>query len=239
MPTLLEQAIREDRHLEDAVNRSRMDLAYHRWHWTLDKQNPRRVTMSEYAKLLNRNQRTVVDMVNGYVDWREARVAPDALGEFLALAKLRGDTKEATVAVAEAKGIGVESARRHHAGEIRSVKATAQERAERKGTSVAQEVRSVAAKRQEHAAQTKQTKTEAARRKDFRLISIEGKVASAMRYLRSALDESEDVPLTDDERQEVADMVGRLKAVANLLEVRLVGSTDVDWDKEMAKLVGG
>jgi hypothetical protein len=236
--TNITAAARQDAQLERAANRSRRDLAEHRWHWTLDTSNPRRVTPGQYAKLVNRHRRTIEDMVTGYAEWFKAGAQESALADYLATAKLRGDTKVATLAVAKAKNIGVDAARLGHAAEIRSVKATAEERAETRGTRVEDEVETVANKRAQHQATQQHVKTEAASRTNVRLISVEGKIAAAMRYLRSALDETNDVEFSADDRAEVAELVGKLKAVANLLEVRLVGSTDVDWDREMAKLTG-
>jgi hypothetical protein len=237
--TLSETVVATDHQLEQKAARTRAELAKHRWHWTLDASNPARVTTQVYAKSTGRAATTILDMVNGYAEWARSGTAVTQLNDYLARAKLRGEDRTATEAVAQAKGIGVEAARRHHAPEVRAVKAVAQERATRRGTTFEEEAPATATRRAQHAKAERSRKADAATRTHARVLSIEGKIAAAMRYLRFALDESEGVVMSPEDAADIADQVGRLKAIANLLEVRLVGTSDVDWDAEMAKLVDG
>lgn len=231
--------VARDRELETAADRSRIALAEHRWHWTLDGANPERVSFREYARAIGRHDTTVRDMVNGFAAWREGCAPLTEFGDYQARAKLRGDTLAATEAVAQAKGVGIEAARRHHAAEVREVKATAQERAERRGTTVADEMTAVAAGRAR--ARAADANAAAARKAahSTRYVEAEGRIAVAMRHLRLVLDESEGVEFTADERELIADAIGQLRALLNLLDVRVLGSTDVDWDAELAKLNRG
>lgn len=237
--TLADNAVRIDHNLERKAERSRADLAEHRWHWTLDASNEQRVSARTYAKAVGKGVQTILDMAQGYDDWRSADGPSGALSEYLARAKLRGNDRVAIEAVASAKGVKVDTARKHYAQEVRAVRATAEERAARRGTAYEDEVKPTADRRATQAKATKGRKADAAGRTNLRLMVIEGKIAAAMRYLRSALEESEGVVLSPEDAADIADQVARLKAIANLLEVRLVGTSDVDWDAEMAKLVDG
>lgn len=237
--TISKNVVQEDARLEKAAEGSRLALAKHRWHWTLDELNGKRVSIREYARQVGRSHMTIRDMVNGYNDWSVSGAANSDLGDYLARAKIRGESREATVAVAQARGISVETARRHHANEVRSVQATAQERAERRGTTVAEEIPDVAQTRVKfQQSQAKQT-AERKGRHTLRYISVEGKVASAMRYLRAALDEMTDVDFTDEEKELMHDSVGKARQVLDLLDLRTTNAADVDWDAEMAKLTEG
>ncbi len=233
------EVLREDARLEQAAEGTRLALAKHRWHWTLDESNPGRVSMNAYAKAIGRHHRTLADMVHGYQNWVAAGAAATEFSDYQAREKLRGETREATEAVAEAKGIGVESARRHHADEVREVKAAAQERAERKGTQVADEIKHVANSRASQARSEKKREEERKEAHTLRYLEAEGKIATAMRYLRALLDDTSGVPFTDEETELLSSSLGQLRALLNLLDVRLLDATDIDWDAEMAKMTGG
>jgi hypothetical protein len=60
-----------------------------------------------------------------------------------------------------------------------------------------------------------------------------------MRRLREALDSAADVGFTDEERELIADSLAKLRAVLNLIDARVSGTSTVDWDAELAKLGGG
>lgn len=237
---MLSQAVvAEDARLERLAERSRLELARYRWHWTLDLRNEDRIAIPEYARQVSRHVRTIDDMVTGYRQWTENSNNVREFSDYLARAKLRGDDRHATEAVAAARGIGVETARRHHAPEIREVKATAQERAERRGTTVENEIGEVAQARRKVQNSREKVKAEEAKAHTIRYIEAEGLISVAMRNLRHLLDTTRTVEFSDDEQVLLADSLNRLKALLNLLEVQLVGAADVDWDKEMGKLTGG
>src|SRR4051812_37900776 len=112
--TLDRTIVEADKRLETKSERAREELAKHRWHWTLDKSNPDRVSIREYARQIGRHQRTVQDMVNGYADWlassTDGATPVSELADFQARAKLKGETLAATEAVAKARGVGIDSA---------------------------------------------------------------------------------------------------------------------------------
>jgi hypothetical protein len=238
-----EKAVIRDHELETKVDRSREALAKHRWHWTFDSTNPGRVTVAEYASAIGRHVTTVRDMVNGYDDWllaqREQKGgAPFSLTDFLARAKLRGDTLAATEAVASAKGISIDAARRHHAEEVRQVKDAATERAERAAepTTFEDEAQHVAEFRKRAADSARREKASKAKAHTMRYLSIEGKVARARRYLLSALTVAQDVEFLAEECEAMQHAADELRAILGLFDLRIAGDTTVDWDAEMVKL---
>jgi len=227
-----------DKRLEEAVESTRLELAQHRWHWTRDETNPDRVSIREYARAVGRSQTTVADIVNAYTEW-SVRGAPDTeFGDYQARAKLRGDTLTAAEAVAKARGVTLDSARRHHTDEVRQVKAVAQERAERKGTTVEAEVASVADMRERVRQSGRNREAERKASHSLRYIEAEGKVAVAMRNLRAVLADTEGVEFTAEERELLSAAFGQLRAVLNLLDMRIIGTANIDWDAEVAKLDG-
>lgn len=235
----MDQAVaQEDQRLEQAAEGSRIALAAHRWHWTRDETNPGRVSVREYARSVGRDERTIRDMVNAYTEWIAGGAPRADFADYQARAKLRGETLVATEAVAKARGVSLESARRHHTEEVREVKAAAEERAERRGTPVAEEIPKVA---QDRAKARKADQHREAKRKEktaLRYAEMEGKIATAMRALRHVLAETDGVDFTPEERELLVDSLAQLRALLNLLDIRLTGASDIDWDAEMAKLGG-
>jgi hypothetical protein len=232
----MENIAEQDHRLEAAAVGSRMVLAEYRWHWTLDETNGNRNTIYRYAQIVDRDERTIRDMVRGYADYL---AAPPGMGDFeesLARAKIRGNNLEATEAVAKAKGVTLETARRHHAAEISDVKAAATERAERRGTPVSEEIVAVAKDRAREQVIEKKRAAERKQKHSIRYVEMEGKIASAMRSLRYVLDETDGIEFGDEERELLVDSLAKLRALLNLLDVRLTGASDVDWDAEMIKL---
>jgi hypothetical protein len=237
--TLSKNVISADRRLETTAESTRLELAKHRWRWTLDETNPKRVSITEYAKETGRNRATVGQMVNGYAAWRDAGAGTDQFGDYLERAKLSGDKLAATEAVAQATGTSVGTARRHKASDIREVQATATERALRRGTTPAEEMPAVAAERQRASDAARKVEADRKAAHTLRYVEIEGKLATAKRYLADTLRVAEDVAFADDERELVTTALGELRAIINLVDMRIAGNADVDWDAELAKITGG
>lgn len=236
MAELTQAVVREDARLEKANEHSREELARHRWHWTLDMSNPKRVSIRAYARSVARHHRTIEDIVNGYEEWRGGGAPAGKLSESIELAKLRGLTGAATEAVAKAHGIEVGTARRHHASEVRTVKAMAEERAERQGTTPAEEV-THAAKVLADSRHTKKAQTTSKKqRRTLRYIEVEGDVAKAVRSLTHALQTAIGVDFDAEEIELIQDSIKNLRALLRLLDNAVTGESGTDWDAELAKL---
>ncbi len=147
----------------------------------------------------------------------------------------RGDVNAGKVA--DATGLSLATLRAgQHRAEINEVLSTAHERAERKGTTVEEEVPVVAKQRAKmREADKKRTATRKAKH-GFRYIEIEGHLAAAQRRLSQALSTAQDVAWDDEEIELLTDSLGKIRAVLNLIDMRIAGETDVNWDAELASL---
>lgn len=112
----------------------------------------------------------------------------------------------------------------------------AQERAERRGTSVEEEAPAVAKERVREREAQKQRAQEHKAAHSLRYIEIEGHLAAAQARLTKALNTAQDVGWDTGEIELIADSVARIRAVLNLIDLRITGETEVDWDYEMKKL---
>jgi hypothetical protein len=229
------KVVEQDHKLEASASKASEALAKHRWHWTLDESNPDRVSINAYAFAIGRNESTVRAQVNGYAQFRSGGTAR-TLGESIERAKMGAEKETVTGAVAEARGVQFETARRKHADEVKRIRNLAREQAERKGTSVEEEAPKIAefAVKAEKAEQQRTEERKA--RHTLRYISIEGKLARMLRIGTEVLKEAEDVGFDDEERELLADTVGQLRALLNLIDMRFAGTVDVDWDAELAKI---
>jgi hypothetical protein len=232
--------VQEDNRLETAAEKSREELARHRWHWTLDESNPDRISTGIYARNVARGVSTIRDMANGYAEWIKIKDdgAPGSttFADCLERAKLSGDRLTATEAVAKAAGVSIGTARRHKSQEIDTVMITAQERAERNNTTPAEEVHEVAEFLHAAAASRKKSREESRAAKSHGFIRIEGSLAAAKRHLGEALDVAQNVEFSDDELTLIIRSIDNVRGLLHLIDLKLGGATDVDWDAELAKL---
>jgi len=234
--------IAEDSRLESAATRTSEELAKHRWHWTLDESNAARVSLREYARLVRRDERTIRAQANAYAllaaEQETAAAGRRNFSEHLERARVGADKEAAIDAIAKAGGTSFKTARMKP-DVVRDVIDTARERVDRGAESSMEDALRRAA---EDRARTERTnerlKQERSERHTLRYTEIEGHVAAAMQRLRKALDTAEGVEFSDEERELIADSLGKLRAVLNLIDVRIVGETNINWDAELAKLGG-
>lgn len=100
--TLPEWVVQKDHELVSAAEKTQMETAEHRWHWTLDESNAERVSLREYAKRVNRSHSVIKAFADGYATWVVGARRP--LAEEISRAQV-GAEKEAKIeAVSEATG---------------------------------------------------------------------------------------------------------------------------------------
>lgn len=232
---LSKSVIETDARLEKAQSRSLEELAQHRWRWTLDETNPDRVSIREYARQIGRSLRAVQNMVKGYASWKSDEVHLVTLHEAIDRASV-GTEKEAVVeAIAKAEGVAFQTARQRHE-EVREVRTIAQERAERRGTSIEEEAPFVAEQRVKARAAGARIREERVQAKGLRYIEIEGHLAAAQQRLSQALTTAQDIGWEAEEIELLADSLGKIRAILNLIDLRIAGETNVDWDQELQRL---
>lgn len=238
--TLPKKVIAEDRRLDATAVSAQEQLAELRWHWTLDESNPDRVSFRAYAEAVGLNNTAIRAMANGYATWSaDASVSTRTLTDCIELAKLSTTKQAATEATAQAMGLSVTAVASGHRDKVKETVASATEAAERKGTSVEEEIPRIA---QAHETQRKSAAKQRAEHKQnhsLRYIQIEGHLAAAKDRLGKALDVAHDVELADEEVELIVDMLRQVNVALRMLDARFVGESGADWDAEAEKLLGG
>lgn len=232
------QVITEDRKLATAAD----DLAKLRWHWTLDETNPARVSFRAYAEAVGRSHVTIRNMATGYASFlnESVRGTPNtrSLNDHLELAKLSGRKQAATEALADAQGLSVGNVASTQRDRVKDVVELAEAAAERRGTSVDEEIPRAAIshhRTREHAAKQR---AEHKNRHTMRYIEMEGHLAAAKQRLTDALKCADGVNFDGEEAELIADSIRNVSALLRLLDARFVGTSGTDWDAELARIGG-
>lgn len=234
--------VARDHELESAHERATEALAEHRWHWTLDESNPKRITLREYGRRVGRNDRTIRRMANGYEAWLRRPAAappgsPVTLTEYIEQANLGAEKAEATEAVAAATGTTFSHVAKRKRDEVRDVVATARDRAERKGTTVSDEIPAVAEWR-EKSRQARQKEAQERSESRFVLVELEGHIGAAVRRLREGLLLAKEIDFDDEQIEMIADTLAKLRAIVALIDLKITGESGVNWDDEFARVMG-
>ena len=231
--------IEADHRLERAAESSAAQLAELRWRWTKDETNAQRVTVGAYAAAVGRRPEAIRVMALGYAEWKNpVRVANDrSLNDCIELAKLGAEAQAATVAVAKALGKSPGNVASSERGTVRGVLANARDAAERKGTSVGEEIPRAAASIAKTRAVEAKTRSERKARYGLRYVQIDGKILTAKRHLTEALELADDIA-DEEERELLRDAIANLVALTHLIDLRLGGAPDIDWNAELVKLGG-
>jgi hypothetical protein len=219
-------------------------LAKHRWHWTLDESNPKRVSIRSYARQVERGETTIRNMVNGYADWI-ARPRARTLSECIERAKVGTEKAIAIEAVAQARDITFKTAASSkYKDDVRWVRDTALEEVEKgkEYEKVALSTAKIIVKNEE-----KQKKADRERREEIRAHPIEPastmllsfgyilkKEKEALKFSQQTL--GEDYEWDEEQREILLSTLERIKALSDLLVQAIEGIPDIDWDAEFAKL---
>lgn len=245
--TLPKSAIDKDHKLEQAHIEAGDALMEHRWHWTLDESNPNRVSMKAYAREVGVGYTTVNQDANGWAEWlaantdREFAIAKkpgqaQTPGDFRELAKMGAEKKQAAQAIARETGAAITTVTVNKRDKIDAVVNRARTRAEEKGTTVEHEIDKAAewqAKADKLAERERQERKE---KRTLQFIKIEGKIGAMLARGREILVIAADVDFGDDERELIAESMGKLRSLLNLIDMRITGTTSVDWDAEFQKI---
>lgn len=230
----------KDHELDGRSDRATEALAKHRWHWTLDESNSKRVSVHAYARAVGIDRRNVQRYAKGYALFQggDSRVA--TIHDAVLLAAQSTEQQAFTEAIAEGSGRTIASvASPSDRVRRRDIVERAQDRAERRGTDPVEEARTIAASETRAAKGKKKREREEKQRHSLRYIRIEGSLANAQRHLVKAMQDTEGVPFDSEEAELIKDALNKIRAALNLIDLRMTGNLDVDWDVELAKLTGG
>jgi hypothetical protein len=239
MSTVPDKVIRQDQRLTKAGE----ELAELRWRWTLDETNPDRVSFTEYAGQVGAHRGTVARYAHGYAAWLAAQGKaampgqPQTVGDFVELAKLDIERKEAAKAVSRHSGKGVRNGARHKRSEVDNVLNAARERAASRGTTLDHEIDRAAERRERARRAAQKEQDERRRAATQRYLEIEGHIGVVLQRLRKVLDAAQEVPFSDEEKELLVGSIAKARGLLGLVEMRVAGSTDVDWDAELERLV--
>jgi hypothetical protein len=233
--------ITEDRRLDGTAAKAQEVLARLRWHWTLDESNPKRVSFRDYAAAVGRDQKTIRMWATA---WDRTNVAGDvprtrSLTDEFELAGLGERRRVAAEAIADATGMTASNIVAHHRDKIRETISAAEDAADRRGTSVDEEIPRVAQSHQRTREVAARGRSDRKARSSLRFIEMEGDFAAAKRRLVHALEVAKDVGFDDEELTMLRNTIAQLTALLNLIDMRLGGMPNVDWDAEAAKLLDG
>ena len=232
--TLPQTAILQDRKLEKATSSASEALMEHRWHWTLDESNPKRVSIREYARAVGKSHVAITRDANAWVLVVNGTV--NSSNEAREQALMGAETWAATEAVAKARGLKPGTVRQDRPVEVRRVREMARERAEQHGTSVEAETRKAAdwiVKSEQSAEKEKQSRT---RRLGLRFIELEEILQKMKREGVKAVNLASAIEWGDEERELLSTTVANVRSLIELVDLALVGSADIDWDAELERL---
>ena len=234
--TLPAHIIAEDRRLLNQIESASEALGQLRWHWTLDETNPDRVSMTEYARQVGVDRTQIGRYARAHQYWlsRDPRVT--TYTDALELGRMGAETYAATEAIAQSRGRSIRTVRDNYGKEVERVREIARERAEKHGTSVAEEAPKVAETITRAEAAGRQIKAERAERIGLRYVEMERLIDSAKRTLVGAVNLAHEIDWGDEERQLLSNSLNNLQAVVKLIDMAFVESVDVDWDAELARL---
>lgn len=243
--TVPKSVIRTDQELEGVNDRATAELAQHRWNWTLNELNDRRVTQTEYAKAVGRSQSVIGHYARGWALYRERMASSPAtssgftIQDAIRLAGQSAEMQEFSEVIAEGSGRSVaQVARGDNRYETREIIAHAKERAERYGTDALDEARGIAERQVKTREMERRHRYERRTKHELRWMEAEGCLSKAKRLLLQVLEMAKDVPWNEEERGLLRDSLSNVEAVIKAVDQRLLGEGEVDWDAELAKLRG-
>lgn len=228
------------------LQRSADQLMELRWHWTLDETNPDRVEMAAYGRQVGTDRSRISRDAHAWADYLKATRAASSTRtpgaaqtptDFRALANLNAERQEAAKAVARTTGTSVGNVANNKRDEVDAVVSTARERAIDRGTTVDHEIQKAAEWRAKTRKAAEREKDDRKKASTLRFVEIEGHIGAAMQRLRKILDAADDVAFTNEERELLTESLGKMRALLNLIDLRIAGETDINWDAELQKLV--
>lgn len=229
------KVVKEDRQLSNASD----SLAALRWHWTLNEENPERVSFREYGRAVGRDMAAILRHAKGYALYLEGK-GKRSIDDCIAAAATSPQRKLVADEVGARLGVTPRSVVADHNPTLRDVEALADERAKRHGTTFEQEVEPAAdyVMKRRVKEQKRKEKLRAEHSQEFM------RASDALARLEQAMKRA--VPVITsydwqeaDERKILKDRIGKMAMLMASLQLEVTGETGVDWDTELARFQGG
>lgn len=239
--SLSTDVITKDHRLEAEASSASENLAKHRWHWTLDQENPSRVPVREYARAVERHPKTIAGQAHGYAAWLvgAGTSASSSLNEHIERARMSEEKAQLVEAVAEANEVGVQQARKVYSSDVSRLREAVERKVERDPDITPEEkvgytkrLAKTMARSRKVTADRELTK---AQRRTAQFMVIDGEVSQALRCIERAVKEARVGGLDPDAVEALTSTLDKLRSMADLLRVAIAG-LDIDWDAELVKL---
>lgn len=241
------EVVREDHKLEETAESTHAALAKLRWHWTLDEENDKRVSLRQYARETGRAEGAIRKSAHGYVRYaHSAHARGMTISEAVERAGHAADKQIVIEAVAQTNGMTFRNARERHYPEVKAVEAAVEKKAEKlegEGEEFTPEDRADYAKRLAETRKRLRDREERERQEykashSRQFMDALANVGKARQTLRAALKIVRDAELTDDEKELIEQANSDTQALSSMITAALTGESGVDWDRELAALDG-
>ena len=237
--------VAKDHELDARALKTSEALAEHRWHCTLDPNGPQ-YALKVYAEAVGRSESTIGRFAKGYALFldrqgdRTSAVNPLSILDAIELARHGAETQVFAEAIAEGAEEPVQ--RVAHPGQRQRralIIDQARDRAERRGTDPVDEARDIAKRQKQTREMEAKHRQKEATRHTRRYMDVEALLIRAKKALLEAITASNDVEFNSEELELLRDSLKNVQDVLTLLDVRLLGTPDVDWDADLARLIAG
>jgi IS30 family transposase len=228
------------------------ELVELRWHWTRDPKNAKRVSVEEYAEDVGVHPSTIKRDATAWEEWLKAKKsgvsnkpgAPKTITDFRKLAERSEDQKTAIKAVAAATNTSPAWVARRKTEEVQAVVNAANARVVRKAqtgkpSTMEHEIKVAATDRAKRAEAAKAERVDKKKKRTMNYLKVEGKLAQMIARGGEVLDLAEGMDFDADEIALLKEALGKVRALLGLIDLRIAGETNVDWDAEFQKIATG
>jgi len=218
-----------DRRLRQDADNASEALAKHRYDHTIGA----KVSFAEYARQCDVNPSTVLRYAKAYEIMTSGHDLP--VSEALVRASTSTDRYDVIEAIAKVKGLSAKNVQVQRSAEVARVQQAATIRAEKNGTTVREEARTLLGIGQRMAKAEQNTAARRRSETDLQWLELDGHLNKARLALAAAV--RVDVDLTDEHRELVHEAIKTVRSMIKLVEARFVGMSDRDFDAEVEELL--
>jgi len=225
----------EDRRLLVGVESAAEALGRLRWHWTRDESNPERISLSEYAFQVGVTVQVIHKYAHGYESFSTRADNSRSFTDHLELAAMGYERRVATEAVADARGLTVKTVTNTRRHEVKRVREVARDRAERHGTSVAEEAPLVA---ERHVRADKAAERAELERSPMLgdYVEMERLLYNAKSPLEKAAELAAKIDWGNDQARVLTETVTTIRELLEKINLAYAADVGVDWDAGLAGL---
>jgi hypothetical protein len=229
--------------------KSAEELMKHRFHWTLDENNPNRIGFTDYARQVGVDEKRIRTDAKAWVKYLAASAdpisrakpgAPQTPDDFKELENVGEEAEKASIALAKAYGTSPGNVAKHMKKKVKKVVTTARGRAAKKGTTIAYEIRVAAKTLVQHEKDVEKEKEDHKAAHSDAFIDFEGDAAAVMLKMKKMIKSGKGLEFDEEESELILETLGRLQDVLNLLKLAFSAEAlDVDWDMEFQRITSG